>query len=317
MARRLSVKRKAQAFWLLVSGVLIVAFQNCAQESNDMCITGQCPSDQASTTDGDSSSPVKSPNFGGDSGDSGGGSGGDSPHFGPITGGGGGGGSSGGSFNTNTNGMRFAKDKNLKNGNMLVGLDKEFTLDVLVEGGQYPLTFTWYRNRKRITTAFDAPYFVDFANRYYKEGSYHVEIKDSGGGTLVSNTLNLKIAEPENGCAAGNYVIGQGPDKTGMQDVTALFITPRGNYYVLSNHPDLSYLMSHPGYWGLSRYSFASGRYKETRAVGCGYVVPAPRITPSPPRTYTDEYSDTQIIRETILECSNNKWKILTTSCYL
>lgn len=310
MGRRLNVKRLRQVTMLASAGVLIACFQNCAQQSNEMCVKGTCPGDKTTTTP---STDSQNPNFGGTGGGSSGGSsgGGDSDH--PSFGGNldGGGGSSGGSTTTNSNGMSFYKDLP---STIRVAEGATFSLDVYVTGGSGTYTYTWFRNRQEVTNISGnvVNFFGDIADRYYKEGTYYVEVRDSAHGLVKSATTTVSIMEPTTSCAAGTYVIGDGQDRYGMQDVNALFNTPRGAYWVTSSHPNLSYLMGNAGYWGLRTLSFPNTRYTGTIGLGCGTYLPS--WTKS--RPLVDANSGAGHWQGQITaECHGNKWKLVGNSC--
>lgn len=290
---------------LAVSGVLIACFQNCAQQSNEMCVKGSCPSDKVATSP---STDSQNPNFGGSSGGSSGGGDSDHPNFGGE--GGGGGGSTGGG-STNSNGMSFEKDLP---DTIRVAEGATFSLDVYAVGGAGAYHYTWYRNREQVNNISGdvVNFYGDIANRYYKEGNYYVEVRDSAGGMIKSKSVAVQFVEPANDCAAGTYVIGDGQDRNGMQDVNSLFKTPRGAFWVHSSYPDISYLMGYPGYWGLHTLSFAQARYGSSKGLSCSTYLPSWTNSRPIVAAFTGVgHYEGQIT----VECHNNKWKLTGNSC--
>lgn len=194
-----------------------------------------------------------------------------------------------------------------------------YSLGVVVAGGHSPYKYRWSLNGLALSQMFgDSSIYSDTADRYNKAGKYTVTITDAAGASLTSSVANVGINEISGSCQAGNYsMMSTNNDPTGTQ-LYQLFENVRGLYLINNSHPEISWMMSYPSYWGITNYNFAAGAALEKRNVSCSTYIP--RI--NDPRTYTNTtysgfYGQSQWVSSGAItfECRNQKWKLVSNSC--
>lgn len=120
----------------------------------------------------------------------------------------------------------------------------EFNIGVSVQGGQGPYTFKWYRNGEEIPGRYGLEHFEsysDILDRIYKEGDYHVVVKDKAGSTLTSNKAQIRMSSKI--CGRGNYFIDlsvRTNTADGYYYFNDLFYYKTNKYLVSQNNPTIS-----------------------------------------------------------------------------
>lgn len=331
--------RRISAFTLITG--MVVSFQNCGPApQNTLCPQGQiCSSDQASSATsrpGGSSGSGSGGSVGGtggsgsSSGSTGGGFGDGSGGTGGSGGGGTGGGSTGGGFGDDGGGTggsggggtgtpigthELAFAKNLPS-NKSVMEGATYTLEISVQGGEWPYTYQWYKDGAKLTdyaATFQA--YADTADRFTKEGNYYVIVKDKAGNTIRSQTLNLSFQIPIVGCAAGQYTANGGNPlaSQGVRPISDLYVNGRGKYMIPANHPDIYFFSSAWSYYGFYLRSLSRAYdHGDNIDMPCGYLPNIDDNMPSQCRGNSWRCSSTGRIR---VVCENKKLRLVSNTC--
>lgn len=83
-----------------------------------------------------------------------------------------------------------------------------FTIGISFQGGQPPYAFKWYVDGIELPPVFGNAHSESYfgsMDRVYKQGNYHVVVKDAAGKTLTSNAASIRMTPRS--CSAGNYFI--------------------------------------------------------------------------------------------------------------
>lgn len=328
--RFLKKKRHFRAISLVaIMGLMIVSFQNCAPQPNCGSVGSACTSDSASTspTSGTSgsgstrSSNQNSPNLvigGGSSSSSGSSS---SANNGAIQVGSGmssGISASGGSTSTgygsgsgsssSGSGFRIVTQPS----SQTVYEGQNFTIQLGVTGGSYPYTYQWYKDGAAITSGLgNYSMYADVADRWTKEGTYYVVIKDSSGATLTSASARIGIAEQAIGCNAGSYfTYTSATYDTAYQYFSLYFDGPRGKYLLNQSYDFANILYAYASYAGLKSWSIGALPYLGHVAISCTQTIP--RI-----HTASNNTCTSYVAGAVNFECHNGKLKFISDTCQL
>ena len=309
-------------------GLMIVSFQNCAPQANCGSVGSACTSESSSTspTSGSSSSGStrssnqNSPNLviGGGSSSSGSGSAnngaiqiGSGVSSGISASGGSTSSSSGsnsGSSSSGGTGFRIVTQPS----SQTVYEGQNFTIQLGVTGGSYPYSYQWYKDGAAITSGLGKySMYADVADRWTKEGTYYVVIRDSSGATLTSASARIGIAEQAIGCNAGSYfTYTSSTYDTAYQYFNLYFDGPRGKYLLNQSYDFANILYAYSSYSGLRSWSIGALPYLGQVAISCTQSIP--RI-----HTATNNSCVSYVAGAVNFECHNGKLKFISDTCQL
>lgn len=342
--RHLGTKQFRQALRITGVTVLFVSFQNCAPPpENTLCPVGETCTSDASSSNGQGAGSGSRLPAGGAGGASGGGSGGGFGPAGGSSGGGSGGGSSGGGWDTGGGGgwtpgggggwtdpdptpgggvtPAFSFYTDLPT-NKAVAEGSTFVLETMVIGGTPPYTFRWYHNNNALESmAATIQNYADIADRFSKEGNYHLVVTDSAQRTLRSKTVNVSFQIPQVGCAQGVYTAQAGNPLSGygVRPLSDLYQVGNRKWLIPTTHPDIAFFDGNWAYYGFARFQVDKANFHDKLNIGCQHDIP--RIN-TPPYNWNCQYNHrddgcTPQVHTGRVEfiCENNKWRLVKNTC--
>lgn len=325
---------------IIIGSITIFSFQNCAppQLACDSATDSSCSENLSSSSSGNNQtgSTIKPPSSGGASSTGGSSSGGGT--FGPggtagsgssgTSGGGGssgsigpinGGNSSGGTqIDTSNPTFRFVKDVS----STTVNEGEEYAFSAQVYGGTSPYKYQWYHNDQPIQNGMGISYFyTDRADRWSKEGRYHVVVTDAKGAKLTSLKAGLSIREVAGGCETGTYYLLKKVDSMNAI-LNELFHNSRGKWAYSTKYDEVGTWAS----YGVIRDQYLQGInnnqalvYLGTMNVSCrSQVAYIHSPQPNPGSPYSSRYEDGYGYTYSgalVFECRNNRFVFKQNTC--